>query len=594
MSLHRNHSLRFALLTVFILSLTVSGYARISRVLQDQYRRDYEHKAMVLKIPVYGDRQNIAISGNRHQIEPGAGTPRFRIGDQLRVLQLDFGRDEIRFRMGAVSGADTIELIFKFAENLLEEFPNRAVFDRALQSVLMERLTYSEIEDARTIFIKDQFEQSLHNLAGSAAISRDAVLTQITTQIPAYQEARKEITTLKENLQSITRQLAAMQSQNQRLESEMKSQQTEAARLRSSHAAMQEKIDASAAQITKLGSDLREARGAAQEYQREFSAIQRSLNLELDSNKDLTKQIAEFGRFLKKLQADNDSLEKRLQEAQTGLEAQKTANTRLSGDNEELKSANSKLQQTIKTLSSKEDSLAKQYITLREEKDKLHDFSRSVELLHSRLVEEKSEYGIHRGKSDVYMNEILLGSISWSIPTSISRGQSNNARAEFTAAPIDPVQASPEERDLLRTFGGRLRVRFELASGAGSLAITPEQNDGPMEIAERETAAWQWKIDNGGTRDSRLLLTAHLINRNADEIPLLRREQDVIASTIVRRIRNYLQPVPLAAGALLGFLLFGIVGIFRRPGKQRPSAGKPPVSRPTPPSAHPHSGTKQL
>jgi hypothetical protein len=72
-----------------------------------------------------------------------------------------------------------------------------------------------------------------------------------------------------------------------------------------------------------------------------------------------------------------------------------------------------------------------------------------------------------------------------------------------------------------------------------------------------------------------------MLNRHSGEIPVFRKEEAVLASNAVRHIRAYLQPIPLAVGGILGFLLFGIVGIFRRP--KRSAAHAPgPVDPPAP------------
>jgi hypothetical protein len=61
------------------------------------------------------------------------------------------------------------------------------------------------------------------------------------------------------------------------------------------------------------------------------------------------------------------------------------------------------------------------------------------------------------------------------------------------------------------------------------------------------------------------MISARLVNKNSAEIAFLQQENLVLASNIVRQFRSYLQPIPLAVGAVIGFLLFCIVGIFRRP-----------------------------
>jgi hypothetical protein len=55
-----------------------------------------------------------------------------------------------------------------------------------------------------------------------------------------------------------------------------------------------------------------------------------------------------------------------------------------------------------------------------------------------------------------------------------------------------------------------------------------------------------------------------MINKDAREIPIFQKESLVTASNMVRQVRGYLQPIPLVVGVILGFVLFGIVGIFRR------------------------------
>ena len=110
-----------------------------------------------------------------------------------------------------------------------------------------------------------------------------------------------------------------------------------------------------------------------------------------------------------------------------------------------------------------------------------------------------------------------------------------------------------------------------------------------QEIGERERAAWRWSILNRGTQDTRLQLNLYLVNKNSDEVPVLKEEHLVLSSSVVRQFRNYLQPIPMGLGALIGFLLFAIVGAFRK-GK------KPHLPHPAarPSESSPYVGQKQL
>ena len=576
-----NRELRFRIfcsILLVILITAVPGWAGVSRTIQEQYKRDYENKAMFLKIPIYSEKQFIYISGQSVRAEQGSGTPRYKVGDQLRILLVEFSGEEIKFRMGGIATAGFVEIIFKFDASLQEDFPNRNVFDRALRSTFTEGLKYTDIDDAKNDFIEEQFNRSVQEIAGSASTSRESVLKSIAPHVPAYQEAQREIDTLKDRVQDISGQLSQVQSDKRKLESDLKAQQADLAKLKSANAALQEKIDNSASQVSKLGDELRDARGTAQGYQRELANIQRSLNLKVDAGRDLSMQISDLGQAMRKLQRDNEIQVQQISSLRTNLDAQQTANARLVGDNEELKASNRKMQSTIEALTSKGDSLASQYLNLKNQKEKLDDFSQSLGALRTRIAEEKTEGGAQYGKANIYLGNVLLGTLDWSMPLYLNRGQSKSAEAGFSAESIDYVKMTPDERHILRSLGDRLKIRLDLVSSSATMNVTPAKDKPVHEVGERDRSTWQWNIGNNGTQDSHLLLTARLINRNSSEIPLLQQERSVIASNAVRQVRSYLQPIPLAAGVILGFVLFGIVGIFRRPKRHDaiPSRQNPP------------------
>jgi predicted nuclease with TOPRIM domain len=568
---------RFLCLMTFILAGVSFGFAGVSRVIQEQYKTDYENKSMYLKIPIYLEKQIVTISGQNFQLGPVAGTPKFKVGDQIRILQLDFASDEIKLKLGGITTINTAEIAFKFDSSLLENFPNRDVFDRALQAILTEGIKYTEIDDAKRAFVERQFDRSIRDLADSASLSRDSALKSIAPLIPAYQDALRDIENLKDKVQDISGQLSQSQSENRKRESELKALQTELSRLKSTHASLQEKADSSAAQVVKLGAELRDAKTAAQGYQKELADIQRTLNLKADANLDLSQQITDLGQALKKLQKENEAQLAQVRSLQAGLETQKEANARLTGDNEELKTSNRKMQATIDTLSKNKDSIQNRFVQLKKEKETLDDFVQSLGILRTRIVEEKTESGIYSGTANVFLNSVLLGSLSWNIPAYLNFKEEKSAEATFTAESIDYVKTNTEEKHFLRLLGDRLKVVLNMSSDSDSMTVSPEKEE-PHEIGEREHYTWRWTIGNRGTQDSRIVLTAHLINKNSHEIPLFQQERILLASNAVRQVRNYLQPVSLAIGAIIGFLIFGIVGIFRRRKPPqvppRPSAGK--------------------
>jgi hypothetical protein len=81
------------------------------------------------------------------------------------------------------------------------------------------------------------------------------------------------------------------------------------------------------------------------------------------------------------------------------------------------------------------------------------------------------------------------------------------------------------------------------------------------------------------------VLSVNLVNKNGDEIPLWKGDELVLSSNVVRQVRTYLQPIPVGVGTLIGFLLFGIVGVFRRSGRR---------TKPAPPRTTTYVGRKGL
>jgi predicted nuclease with TOPRIM domain len=492
--------------------------------------------------------------------------------------------------LGEIVGSSSLAIEFRFDSSLEEAFPNRRVFDRALQATFSEGLKYTEIEDAKNLFIDEQFERSIQEMAESSSSSREAVLQRIASRVPAYQEVQRQNQTLNSRVREISSQLSKSEETNRQLQSEMREQQAEAGRLRKENAALNEKLENFSSQISKLGEENRSIKGNTQGYQKELESIQRSLKLRVDSSRDLSTQIADLGQAMMKMQKENQIQAQQIGSLQNNLDAQTEINKRLTQDSEELKSSNQKLQRTIRTLTSKEDSLARQYMDLKEEKEKLDDFSSAIKSLQSRVLEERIEDGSHYGKANVFLNNFLLGTLDWRIPVSLNHGQSRSAEAHFSAESVDTVQMTPEERQILRSLGEKLRIGLDITSNSPAMTVTGE-NESVLEVGEREQASWQWNINNQGTQDSRIRLSARLVNKDSNEIPLLQQENPVVASNAVRQFRGYLQPIPLVIGVILGFLLFGIVGIFRRPKKAKNPASASPTKAPEPP---PRNGQKKL
>ena len=571
----RPSNFKIVLLAAFLLGAGFhSTFAGVSKVIQDRYRANYENKALFLKLPIYSERQYVRITGEAFRPDPPLPVaPVFKVGDQVRVLAIDFGGDEIKFKLGAIAGTTVVELSYKFDAPLQENFPNSGVFDRALAAAFTEGLKYTEVEDAKRNFVEQEFERAARDIAANSGTNRDAVLKYVAPRLPAYQEAMREIESLENKAQDLGKQLSQSQSENRKLESDSRSQQAEITKLRTQSAGLQEKIDSSASQLARLGDDLRSAKGVSQNYQRELTNLQRSLKIKVDASRDLASQIGELGQVMLKIQKDNDDLHNDNATLNASLEKEKADNLRLTGENQDLQTSGRQMKETISALTSKEDSLARQYLLLKQNRDNLENITLSVSNLNTRMVDATAEAGTAYEKINAYLGNVLIGSFEWRMPERLNASQEKTVEASFATESIDYVRVNPGERRILQSLGERLKLRVNLVSRVDSMEVTPEKEAATQEIGERDRAVWKWNVRNRGTEDGRLLLQAFLVNKNGDEIPLIQSEQLILSSNLVRQVRNYIQPIPLLLGVVIGSLLMGIAGLFRRGRHAKPAGG---------------------
>ena len=552
----------------WILGSMLPAVAGVSHSIQEQYKGEYENKAMFLKIPIYAQEQIIYIEGQTYRVAPGVGAPLYKVGDQLRILRIDFGGDEIKFHLGAIASQGEAEIIYRFDAGLQENFPNRDVFDRSLKATFTEGLKSSDIEEAKKTYLENEFNRAVGRMANAASLNNEVVLKTIAPLIPDYRQTQLDRDSLKNKLAEVSAELTQLQDEKRKLESSLSAQESQLSRLNSTNASQQEKIKSYESEVMQLDQELQDANNKIQKFEREIAAIQNSLSSSADANRDLTR--------------NNEELADRVSGLQEDLLNLKAANDRLSGEIEDRDKQIQKLNATIRTLTSNKDSLGRQYVQLKDEKEKLDDFAQTVDALRARIVEEKTDGGRYHGKADIFLENVLLGSLEWNIPSYLGHNAAGTGEATFYAESIDFVKVTPEERHILKTLGEKLKIVMDLAALAPTMKTSSDKGEEPRELGERENITWNWQIVNNGTQDVPFLFSAYLINTHSRKISLFRKEYAVATSNPIRRIRSYLQPIPLAVGIVLGFLLFGIVGIFRRP-KTRKAPPKPSPKGPAEP-----------
>ena len=105
----------------------------------------------------------------RPTIDPGsAASPLlFKVGDQVRITDVSFRNDSVRFKIASLETTVQGEIAFQFPRQLEQDFPQRGNFDVALEATLTEGLSYTDIDSAKEEFITSQFDQFVQQLARS-------------------------------------------------------------------------------------------------------------------------------------------------------------------------------------------------------------------------------------------------------------------------------------------------------------------------------------------------------------------------------------------------------------------------------------------
>ena len=547
--------------------------AGVARAIQNSYRQKYENKALFLRYPLFAEVQLLSIRGGsfRWQQAYTPNSPRFKVGDRVRILKLDFGGDQIKVKLSSISGTLPSEIIYKFDQSLREDFPNKGTFEAALEATFTED-SYSDLEQSKRSYAGGQFERLVGEIVRATGSKREEVLQSMARQNPAHQDALRDVENVQKRLSELSERLSKAQRDNEVLTKERNQQRLQGSDL-------QQKVSQNEAEISQLRKNLQVSEGKRGTYQSELTSLQRSLNLKVDVNRGLESQVGGLNAALGKLKSDKQALETQAVSLKEKLAGQEKVNSRLSGEIENLKTSSRKMQSTIRTLTSGKDSIAGKYVELTKIRERLEGFRDSVQKISVRTVQERSEEAVSHARISLFLSETHLGDFEIQIPEYLGTGESKPATAHFHRESVDTVKLSKEDRELYQSLGEKVRLEATLKASAEFMEATSETDELTRQVAEREDAGWQWSILNHANEDVRFQFRASLLNSNEDSIPVLEYEKIVLASNIVSRARSYLQPIPIVIGTLLGSLLFGIFGIFRRgrstgPGISRPGAGR--------------------
>lgn len=544
------------------LLLGVGAAVGANRSIEDSYRQRYENRALFLRIIVRGTKQLMMIGpGGTLRPQRSAEPLAFKVGDQVRILKVEFGRDEVKFKIASTDLARQAELVFAFPQPLGETFPQAADFDRALEKVFAQGLSYKEIEASKLEYLQSEFERMVSELAVASNSSRDFVLDAVAELVPRYREARQDLNNLGRKNRELASRIAELEIRLRRSESEKNAVELERARTRRALDLIRRELgievsdDDLSAEVAKLKQRLAE--------------LQRNLNLRIESSRDLARQIDELSRASQQLQREKSRLAEELTAAKAELEkAKKQIDddlreiTKLKGDNE-------KLNRDLKALAEKEGSLARRYLDLQREKDRADSLlAAALALSVERLGESERDNYVER-EFLVKLKETALGRLALRLPAELKAGESKSASAVFTAESIDYVALSDKEREILSSLGKSLKVEQQLLPAGEGVEVAPATAE-RREVDERSNERWEWTVTNRGRGPAALRFKASLINQDGAAVPLYADKFEIEAPSLVEKMTGLVQPLSLALGGICGALLAALTILAwprRRPAK---------------------------
>ena len=265
-------------LAIFIVaSLYVHGDVR--REVENSYVQKYENKAIFLKIPIRTKQQIVHVRRSGPELDRRTGGPLlfFKVGDQVRITEVDFRRNSVRFEIAAFDVQREGEIIFQFPQPLTEDFAQQNSFDLALGASLTEGLSYSDLDLAKEEFIEAEFGLFLRELVRSSNTSTDFVSKTLSSKMPEYQLLKEEVSVAGSRLQKAEQTLGAETKARRQAESESNRIRQELERRSTELSQVQAQGQNASEEITRLQREINQLNEIGQDYENQMVIMKKPM-----------------------------------------------------------------------------------------------------------------------------------------------------------------------------------------------------------------------------------------------------------------------------------------------------------------------------
>jgi hypothetical protein len=582
--LNLRHSLRSLFLFLILFPVPCSlfpVFAGVNRLIQQEYRSKYENQAIFLGVPIHGNRQLVTVTDAGLRLGQAVEPMRFKVGEQVRILELSFGGEEIRFKLGSIDATRQGELEFRFTASLDDGFTARANFDLALKQAFASTASYTEIDRSKRDFIKRQMDTLVGELAVSTSANREFVLDTLADGLPAYRQAVEENSALQKRNQDLSGRLNAEQAKSKQLEARTIEQSSELNKLKSMTQSMKTDLDATVSQSTSAGRELQQLRQQSTEIAAFAKRMQRGLGVEAEASKPLSRQVEDLMVASLKTKGERDEMDKRIKTGEGELDKVRKDLLAQQKNNEELKKQNTQLQDNEKLLASRGDQLGRRYLALQRDKGQMEIFLRAVQSLQARQISETLLDHRVKRTMELRLRETTLGTLEIDFPEILRPGEQETVRAKFTAASIDKVKLSEDEKKLVTVLSSPLNMANAIQSPLDDLTLS---DSAPLakSVTERSSADWSWTIACSKVGPTNALLVTSILGPYKEATPVLQTRLQFESRNLARDLGRFLEPIPLVLGIVFGFILMGIITALRRKPGRRPTQDSRPKPHDSP------------
>ena len=559
----------FLLPAVFV---TVALQAGIDKRLQSHYLERYLSKTIFLRVPIHGLRQAVDVrrSGSRLDASGQGEALVFKVGEQVRVVGLEFKDRSIRFRVSALDASREATVFFQFAEPLEQSFGQQTAFEDSLLFAFTEGVSYREIDAAKAAFIESQYEELIRRFATTTGTSTEFVVQKIAEQNPEYRKAVKEAaqlatkaSSLETKLAAAAQKLAAAESRSTNLREQLDEVTVEVDEEKEERLRILDQRDEARGEVRKLRGEIVQIKSSQATYQQQVNDLISSFQPEPGDSNTPDSNVESLSSFVDKLQTARSNLSTQLAEVQGQISALQSEAEELRKNLASAESNSGRLSSRLRALTSDKKSINAQYLQMREQKEVLETADALSKALR---VESSTDQESDEGwlESRFFLDSQLLGTVRIAPPEQVGAP----ARVEMSLLSPDTVKFSERERELHAALGGDVRAEVGW--------VTPEElvmelagDDPRREVKVRESTFWDWNVGGDLIRSEPATLKIDLIDRNDQRILLHTRQFVVHPAGLGSWLSRIFSLPSLLAGLILGAAAIGAVAFLWRPQGKR-------------------------